>query len=218
MTPSHPSPTPYLALSGLCLAAMAGNQLFPLFFFPAFAPWVSGLALDLLALSSALRAWVLYQALWKRRATALGLVEKILQGRDPKTFRTGSSADTAQRTLSRVIRNADEDLREISPDYSAASLSRLADFLPKLLDEMNTETDAMIRLGVAGAYIGETACRLWEWEWKFQADPSLRQFEYLASILDRQGISVDPFELAQKCYSGKMKAKDLAAKLGKDVR
>jgi hypothetical protein len=218
LTHNHPSPIPYLALSGVCLAAMAGDQLFTFFFFPAFAPWVAGLALDLLALFSALRAWVLYQALWKRRTDALNLVEKILRGRDAKTFKTGPSADTAQRTLSRVIRNADEDLREIAPDYSEVSLSRLADFLPKLLDEMNTETDAMIRLGVAGAYIGETACRLWKWEWKFQADPSLRQFEYLASVLERQGASIDPFELAQQCFSGKMKAKELTVKLGKDIQ
>jgi uncharacterized membrane protein YeaQ/YmgE (transglycosylase-associated protein family) len=140
---------------------------------------------------------------------AIVLIKKILQGRDSKTYLSGPSADRAGRTLGRVVRNADEDLREMAPDFTAASLGRLPGFLPELLDEIKTETDAAIRLGIVGAYLGETACRLWGWQWNFRADTQLRQFEYLASVLERKGARVDPFGLAGELFSGTLKPKEL---------
>lgn len=209
-----PSPIPYIALAGVCAGALAGSQFFPDFFFPAFGSWVIGLFWDLAALGAAWRAWGLYQALWKGRAEAIARIEFLLRNRNSQKIQMGSSADTAGRTLSRVIRNADEDLKEINPDFTLDSLIRLSGFLPNLLDEIQSETDAKIRLGVVGAYLGETACRLWGWQWKFQSETSLRQFEYLVSILEKGKDRVDPFELAGELFSNKLKSGDLIQKLG----
>ena len=148
-----------MALAGVSLMALAGTQFFPSVFFPALPDWAAGLTWDLVALACITRVWFLYKATWKRRTTARLIIEKSIHDRNPQRCLTGSSADTAQRTLSRVIRNSDEDLREIIPDFTAASLHRLSGFLPKLLDEIQNETDARIRLGVVGTYLGETACR-----------------------------------------------------------
>jgi hypothetical protein len=203
------SPTPYLILAGICLAAPVGNRFFPAFFYPVFAPWGVALVGGLAAIAASARAWFLYRAIGKRRKNAMVLMKKILQGRDSKTFLSGSSADRAGRTLGRVLRNTDEDLREMRPDFTVASLERLSGFLPELLDEIKSETDAAIRLGIVGAYLGETACRLWGWQWNFRADPSLRQFDYLASALERKGARMDPFELAGELFSGTLKPKEL---------
>jgi hypothetical protein len=212
---ANPSPTPYLALAGVCLAALAGTQFFPSVFFPGLPLWVSGLIWDLAALACATRVWFLDKETGKRRSAAMLLLELSIRDRDSQSCLTGPSADTAQRTLGRVIRNADEDLREINPDFTAASLRRLSGFLPRLLDEIQTETDAKIRLGVVGAYLGETACRLWDWQWNFRSDPALKQFNYLASTLERKGAQADPFGLALEFFSCRLKPKDLIQKLGK---
>lgn len=203
------SPTPYLILAGICLAAPVGNRFFPDFFYPAFAPWGLALVGGLVGIAAISRAWFLYRGIRKKRMGAIVIMKKILQDRDSKTLLIGSFADRAGRTLGRVVRNADEDLREMRPDFTAASLGRLSGFLPELLDETKTETDAAIRLGIVGAYLGETACRLWGWQWNFRADTQLRQFEYLASVLERKGVLVDPFGLAEKLFSGTLNSKEL---------
>jgi hypothetical protein len=208
-----PLPAAYYFLSVLCLAAPAGQKLFPSMVFPAFAPPVVSLAGMVSALGFALRGLTLGRAMFRKRREARSLVRKALQERNPSGYLTGPAADGAGRTLSRVLRNADEDLREINPDFSLESLFRLVGLLPLLLDEIRNEKEAKIRLGVVGAYLGETAGRLWGWQWKFQSDPALRQFEFLASVLEQGEDRVDPFELAGELFEGNLKPRVLVEKL-----
>ena len=107
------------------------------------------------------------------------------------------------------------DLEEMRPDFSLASLSRLRAVIPALLDEILTEEDARIRLGIVCVYIGETLCRTQGWQWDFRAQPSARQFTYLASRLVKEGKELDVFHWAGSFLAGKAGTKELMKEVGR---
>jgi hypothetical protein len=119
-----------------------------------------------------------------------------------------NDVDLAGRNISRLVRNSDEDLREIRPDFSFDSIERLRRVLPFLLDEIHNEESARIRLGVVGTYLGEFLCRSGQWQWFFKCDPALRQFGYLTSVVRREGRELDPYAWAALLFSGSRKSVD----------
>lgn len=184
------------------------NNKYPAQFFPALSPFaveflsvVLGVVAAFLGLS---RGWDILQ----RRVWARELVRQAAANRHAAKNPEINDVNNAGRLISRLVRNADEDLLEIRPDFSGASLRRLQRYLPALLDEIENEEDARIRLGVVGTYLGETACRNSQWQWSFKADPALRQFGYLASAIRKDGKEVDPYAWAGELLHSKKKMKD----------
>jgi hypothetical protein len=117
----------------------------------------------------------------------------VAQWRDLKGTQEGNETATAGRSIARLVANVDEDLREIGPDFTLGSLGRFPKLLPILLSEVGTEDEARVRLGVVGAYLGETSCRTAGFRWVFRADPTLRRFNYLVSVVQKEGRELDPF-------------------------
>lgn len=200
---------PVVALSVLCAIAGLLRGAEPDFFFPAWRlgwVWAWGLAG---AVVFAVWAFRRNHQLNRRREKALGLVLAVLEKRRALENPSENEIILAGRVVSRLTRNADEDLREIGADFSQASLGRLERYLPLLLDEVEIEEDAMIRLGVVGTYLGETFCRTGGWSWYFKPDPSLRQFSYLSSVIRRGGREWDPYVGAADLFGRRRKAAEL---------
>lgn len=190
------SPWPYFLLTALLGLVPVLNNKYPTQFFPVLpAFWVeiisvfSGVAAAFLGLS---RFWDILQ----RRSVARELVRQAVSERQSVQNMEINDINNAGRLVSRLVRNADEDLLEIKPDFSETSLKRLQRYLPSLIDEIENEEDARIRIGIVGVYLGETACRNHQWQWFFKADPSLRQFSYLVSALRKADRELDPFAWA----------------------
>ncbi len=178
------------------------NNKYPASFFPALSPWLVeslsvglGVAAAFMGLS---RGWEILV----RRSLARALVRQVAANRRAAQKAETNDVSNAGRLISRLVRNADEDLKEIRPDFSEASLKRLQRYLPVLLGEVENEEDARIRLGIVGTYLGETACRNNGWQWAFKADPTLRQFSYLASTLGKSGRETDPYAWAGELLGG----------------
>jgi hypothetical protein len=188
---------PWGILSFLFALAVLSHGICPRFFFPAFdGDWVLRLgALGLVAFGTL--AFRKNQVINRRRHEASRLIRSLAEKRSPQEAPTENDVILAGRVVSRLTRNADEDLREIDPDFSLASLERLVRYLPLLLDEVRSEEDALIRWGVVGTYMGETLCRQTGWNWFFKPDPALRQFSFLSSVLRRgPGRELDPYAWA----------------------
>jgi len=184
------------------------NNKYPSSFFPAVDPGlveilsvVLGVVAAFLALS---RGWDVLV----RRSLARALVSQVVAGRQASQDVETNDISNAGRLVSRLVRNVDQDLMEIRPDFSEGSLRRLGRYLPVLLAEIEKEEDARIRLGIVGTYLGETACRHSGWQWVFKADPTLRQFSYLASALKKAGREIDPYAWAGELLQGKKKIGD----------
>ncbi len=148
---------------------------------------------------------------WNRlqqRTSAKALLGQVLERLPGLKNKGPVEAGQSGRIISRMVRNADMDLREIGPDFTVDSIKRLNRFLPLLLDEIQNEEDAFIRIGVVGTYLGETKCRVGDWEWFFKEDPSLRQFGYLASVIRKKAAGEealdlgDPFGMAAQWLMG----------------
>ena len=203
------SPFPFFVLVFLFLSGALLNQGFPSLFFPALGPalvWTFSVALGTaFGFTAVRRMWTIHG----QRRRALELVLKGLAERKVPAEPDENDIINAGRYIARLVRNTDEDLREINPDFSTASLKRLAHYLPDLLDEIGGEADAKIRLGVVGTYLGETLCRCSGWEWFYRADPALRQFEYLGSIIRKEGHALDPYDWAGALFAGQKKIGDL---------
>src|SRR5258708_7098200 len=177
------SPWPYFLLTALLALVPVLNNKYPTLFFPVLSPfWVEVFSVFggvFTATLAFIRGWARLQ----KRARAKILVREVGQNRKPTDSLSENDAAHSGRLISRLVRNADEDLLEIRPDFSTSSLSRLYRYLPALMDEIENEEDARIRLGVVGTYLGETACRLFHWQWFFKAVTTLLQFGYLASFV-----------------------------------
>lgn len=201
------SPIPYFLLTALLGLVPVLNNKYPAQYFPAVSPGLVellsvglGVVAAFLGLS---RAWDILV----RRSLARELVRQAVAGRQAAQEAETNDINNAGRLISRLVRNADEDLLEIKPDFSMASLGRLQRYLPALLDEIGKEEDAHIRLGIVGTYLGETACRNSGWQWYFKADPALRQFSYLVSTIRKGETELDPFRWAGEFLEGKNKIK-----------
>lgn len=185
------SPWPYFILTALLGLVPVLNNKFPSAFFPAVpASGVEVLSVMLGILAASLgflRGWNQLQ----QKAAAKAFLSQVLERLPGLTPKDPLEVGQSNRIISRMVRNVDEDLREIGPDFTADSLKRLHRFLPLLLNEIQNEEDAFIRIGVVGTYLGETKCRNGGWEWFFKEDPSLRQFGYLASAIQRKASPVD---------------------------
>jgi hypothetical protein len=181
------------------------NNKYPTAYFPALPPWWVEVLSTFAGIAAALMAFTRLWAILQQRDRARALILEAVQTRQPTENSPENEAANAGRLVSRLVRNADEDLREINPDFSEPSLRRLQGLLPLLLLEIGNLEDARVRLGVLGSYLGETACRNFQWQWFFKADPALRQFSYLASTLQKKGRELDPYAWAGQWLAGKAK-------------
>ena len=179
------SPVPFFLLTALAGLIPVLNNKYPSSFFPAVSPGL----VELLSVTFGIAAAALgFSRLWARlvqRSHARRLLREAVEELNPTGDIEPGDAAGAGRLVSRMVRNADEDLREISPDFTIDSLKRLQKFIPALLAEIRSKDDAFIRLGVVGTYLGELKCRNGEWQWYFKANPSLGRFSFLASTLRR---------------------------------
>ena len=200
---------PPALLAFLSALSIGLHQLSPRLFFPAWpGPWVLILGLAGLVFFG-LFAFQKYRGIHSRRQKALALIDSILQKRRALLDPPQNEVILAGRVVARLARNADEDLREITADFSPESLARLDAYLPLLLDEAGGEPEALIRLGVVGTYLGETLCRHRGWNWFFKPDPSLKQFSYLPSVIRRGGRELDPYAWAGDLFGRRRSAADL---------
>ncbi|HJT24807.1 MAG TPA: hypothetical protein VJ873_09535 [bacterium] len=205
MTKKTYSPIPYFLLTALLGLVPVLNNKYPTRFFPAIDPGL----VELLSVGlGVLAAFLGLSRVWDilvRRSLARELVREAAANRQAAQNPEMNDVNNAGRLVSRLVRNADEDLLEIRPDFSLGSLNRLQHYLPALLDEIGKEEDARIRLGIVGTYLGETACRNLGWQWFFKADPSLRQFSYLVSAIRKGDKELDPYLWAGELLKGKSK-------------
>jgi len=203
------SPIPYFLLAVLAGLVPVLNNKYQAAFFPALSPGV----IEILSVFAGIAASALgFARLWVKlvqRDGARGLVRGAAEGRILSGPQTPNEVVNAGRIVSRLVRNADEDLREINPDFTLSSLDRLEHYLPELMMEIQSEEDARIRLGVVGIYLGETLCRCFGWQWFFRADPSMNQFSYTASVIRLGGRELDPFAWASDLLTGKHRLSDL---------
>jgi hypothetical protein len=200
---------PWGVLSFLSILCVVSHWVCPRLFFPVFeGRWVLNLGIGSMAVFAGL-TFQRNRALNRRRRNAADLIRSLADKRQVLESPPENDVILAGRVVSRLVRNADEDLREIDVDFSMASLVRLDRYLPLLLDEIETEEDAFIRLGVVGTYLGETLCRQLGWNWFFKPDPSLRQFSYLSSVIRRGEKELDPFGWAADLFERRRKVDEL---------
>lgn len=202
-------PKPYFVLAALFSLIPVLNNKYPNSFFPLVsAGWVEIIA-TAAGIYAAFKALDYWWAILQVRSAAKAWILQAVQNR--QVFETSDHNDVvnAGRYVTRLVRNVDEDLREIKPDFSFDSLKRLGRYLPELLMEVEDEESGRIRLGIVGVYIGETLCRAKGWEWFFKSDPSLKQFSFLPSVVHKSGKTIDPFEIAAKAFNGKTALMDL---------
>lgn len=203
------SPIPYFLLTALLGLVPVLNNKYPTRFFPALSPDLVSVLCVVLGVAA---AYLGFSRGWDRlqhQARARKLLRQAAEQRDGQASADENDVSAAGRFISRLVRNADEDLSEIKPDFSEHSLRRLDRYLPALLGEIENEEDARIRLGIVGVYLGETACRNYHWQWHFKADPALGRFGYLVSALRREGKETDPFFLAAEWMLGNLNLKEL---------
>jgi hypothetical protein len=203
------SPIPYFLLTACFGLVPVLNNKYPAAFFPSLSPGL----VELLAVGGGIAAAALgFGKGWARlvqRDGAVGFVRQAVENRKVSPEQDQNEVVNAGRIISRLVRNADEDLREINPDFSLDSLRRLQGVLPELLAEIQNPEDALIRTGVAGIYLGEVLCRQSGWQWFFRADASLKQFSYMASVIRKGGGEMDPFAWAGDLLTGKRKVREL---------
>ncbi len=199
----------YFTLALLFALTAFLNEFYRPFFFPGLPKeWVWCLCF-LGTVVFAIFGWNGWNRFRGRRQKAVGLILEAVQARNASAKTVDNDLANAERTISRLIANREEDLTEIGPDLTLESLGRLAAYLPTLLAEVENELDARIRLGIVGVYLGETLCRNKNWRWLFKADPNLRQFNYLVSSLEREGRKMDPFMWAGDLFAGRKDIRSL---------
>lgn len=197
------SPKPYFALAAFFSLIPVLNNKYPQLFFSMVPEgWVEIIA-TLGGVYAAFKALGCWWAILQARAEAKAYVLQAAQNRKAPENPDHNDIVNAGRYVTRLVRNADQDLSEIKPDFSLESLKRLEGYLPTLLMEVEDEDSGRIRLGIVGAYIGETLCRTKGWEWFFKADPALKQFSFLPSVVQKNGKSIDPFEAAARSLTEK---------------
>ncbi|HVZ81360.1 MAG TPA: hypothetical protein VHE12_11290 [bacterium] len=197
------SPKPWFFLTGLLALVPVANNSRPALFFPALpAPVVSTLAV-FGGVYTAVLAFARLWAVLQRRDKARALVGEVSGDLSPRPSASENDLGQSGRLITRLVRNVEVDLGEIRPDFSIGSLSRLKRIVPALLEEVLTEEDARIRLGIVGVYLGETLCRSRGWQWDFRARPDLRQFTYQASRVVKDGRSLEVFTKAAGLMTGK---------------
>jgi len=203
----HP-PWPWFALTGVFALVPVLNNMYPTAFYPALPRFVVELISVFVGSGVAamgfLRTWNRLQ----RASRAKALVLQVADWRALGAPQEENEVATSGRSIARLVGNVDEDLREIGPDFTLASLERLPKLLPVLLSEVGTEDEARVRLGVVGSYLGETLCRTQGFRWVFRADPALRRFNYLVSIVQKEGKELDPFLGAADLLVGRKKISD----------
>jgi len=197
------SPKPYFVLAALFSLIPVLNNKYPTLFFPSVpAGWVEIVTTiaGVYAVFKALGCW--WEILQVRTAAKAWVLEAARNRKVPENPDHNDIVN-AGRYVTRLVRNADQDLSEINPDFSMESLKRLEHYLPTLLMEVEDEDSGRIRLGIVGAYVGETLCRTHGWEWFFKADPALKQFSFLPSVVQKKGKAIDPFEASAKALTEK---------------
>ncbi len=197
------SAIPYFILVALLGIVPVLNNKYPSGFFPSISPWWVEVGSTFLGIAAATMGFIRLWAFLEKRARAKVLVSEAIASRHAVENPLENDLATVGRFISRLVRNVDQDLKEINPDFSMNSLGRLGGFLPNLLEEIESEEDARIRLGVVGVYLGEVACRNFQWQWHFKADPELHQFSYLASNVQRGEKKLDPYTWAASLMVGK---------------
>lgn len=202
------SPYPYFFLAALLGLVPVLNNKYPSQYFPAVSPWW----VEVLSVGGGVWAVTFgFSRLWailQQRERARGLIRSVVENRHPVANPKIEEAANPKRIISRLVRNVDQDLFEVRPDFALGSLYRLQKYLPELMREIDNEEAARIRLGIVGTYWGETLCRTLGWQWHFRPDPSLKQFSYLTSILRKGGKELDPFAWSADLMLGRKTSKD----------
>ena len=197
------SSKPYFFLAALFSLIPVLNNKYPNSFFPLVPlGWIE-IITTLAGIYAAFKGLSYVWASAQVRAAAKAWVLQVVQNRKVSETSDHNDVVNAGRSVTRLVRNVDEDLREVKPDFTLDSLNRLGRYLPELLMEVEDEESGRIRLGIVGVYIGETLCRVRGWEWFFKSDPSLKQFSFLPSVVHKNGKTIDPFEIASKAFSEK---------------
>src|SRR5690242_18898382 len=148
---------PYFLLAALLGLAPVLNNKYPASFYPA-AP--SGLVDLICVILGVFAASLGFSRAWNRlqhTASAKTLLGQVAEKRRPLESADPNEVSQSGRIISRLVRNVGEDLKEIGPDFTWDSLKRLQGAFDLLLEEIEDEEDALIRLGVVGTYLGETA-------------------------------------------------------------
>lgn len=200
---------PYFLLAVLLTALPLLNHRYPSSYFPSLPPLGLALACVLAGAWAAFMGSQRLAGFLHERERSRDLIQGAAVARRASVHAEQNDIVSAGRNISRLSRNVDEDLREITPDFSVESLRRLEKVLPLLVAEVRNEGDARVRLGVVGTYLGETLCRHFGWQWLFRADLSLRQFSYLASVLRKSGKELDPYSCAADLLTGKGRIEDI---------
>lgn len=197
------SSKPWFFLTSLLALVPVLNNKYPAAFFPAVP---SGLIELLTVFGGALTAAMGFTRAWaiaQRRSKAKAILAMVLQGIRADEKVEENDLGQSGRLITRLVRNVEVDLEEMKPDLTLRSWPRLWGILPELLNEITDEESARIRLGIVGVYMGETLCREKGWQWDFRAQPSQRQFTYLASRLTRGGRTLEIFQWAGKLMMGR---------------
>src|SRR5258708_4207986 len=196
------SPWPYFLLASFFALVPVLNNKYPASFFPA----IPAFGIEVVMTLGGVCAFVIglghWWAILQRTVLAKRLVLEAVENRNSPEDPDENDVITAGRYITRLVRNVDEDLKEIKPDFTMESLGRLQSYLPQLLSEVEDEQSARILLGIVGVYLGETLCRNDHWQWFFKPATDLKQFVYLASVIHKEGKKVDPFALSAKVLTG----------------
>lgn len=198
------SSKPYFVLAALFSLVSVLNNKYPALFFSAVPEGLVTVITMGAGIYAAFKGLSYTWAVMQARAEAKAWILQVIQSRKVVENPDPNDVINAGRSVTRLVRNADEDLREIGPDFTLESLDRLERYLPELLMEVESEENARIRLGIVGVYIGETLCRSKGWEWFFKPDTALKQFIFLPSEVRKNGKVIDPFEVASKAFAEKI--------------
>ena len=183
-------------MAALFLSAGVFQSLYPGFFGGGIpSVWVWGFSLAGAAVFSSL-GWGRTRRATRAQSGARDWVRRAIQDRQPALRPEPNDLRTVQRNIGRLERHVEEDLREIQPDFTLASLDRLTGHRNDFLAEVDGFEQARLLLGVLGAYVGCTLVRSKGWEWLWRADPLLKQFSFQASLVRKGGLEFDPFEAA----------------------
>ncbi len=201
----RPSPWPYFFITGLLALVPVLNNQYPAAFFPALSPdWIEVLSV-FLGVAASVLGFSRFWAILRQRTYSRKLIQEAVENRHPAEKPDPNDVVAAGRYITRLTRHAEEDLKEIHPDFTLESLKRLERYLPQLMEEVEDGESAVIRLGIVGTYLGETLCRNRGYQWFFAPDPSLKQFVYLVSVLRKGDKTFDPFAAAADCLTGRVK-------------
>ncbi len=108
---------PYFFLVALLGLIPVLNNKYPAQYFPGLSPWWIEVFSTFAGISAATIGFMRLWARSRKKARAGNLVLEAVGSRHPAENPSENDVDGAGRLVSRLVRNVDEDLREIVPDF-----------------------------------------------------------------------------------------------------